>query len=40
LAKRIGLDPAVMAGPFITTLVDTVALILYFFIAAALVGTA
>ena len=39
-AKGIGLDPAVMASPFITTLVDTVALILYFFIAAALVGTA
>ena len=38
-AKGIGLDPAVMASPFITTLVDTVALILYFFIAAALVGT-
>ena len=39
-AKGVGLDPAVMASPFITTLVDTVALILYFFIAAALVGTA
>ena len=39
-AKGIGLDPAVMASPFITTLVDTVAIILYFFIAAALVGTA
>lgn len=37
-AKGIGLDPAVMASPFITTLVDTVALILYFFIAAAFVG--
>jgi magnesium transporter len=37
-AKRIGLDPAVMASPFITTLVDAVALVLYFFIAAALVG--
>ena len=37
-AKGIGLDPAVMASPFITTLVDTVALILYFFIASAFVG--
>ena len=37
-AKRVGLDPAVMASPFITTLVDAVALVLYFFIAAALVG--
>ncbi len=39
-AKRVGLDPAVMASPFITTLVDAVALVLYFFIAAALVGFA
>ena len=37
-AKGIGLDPAVMASPFITTLVDTVALILYIFIASAFVG--
>lgn len=35
-AKRIGLDPAVMASPFITTLVDVVALLLYFVISAAL----
>ena len=33
-AKRIGLDPAVMASPFITTIVDTVTLILYFAIAS------
>ena len=39
-AKRIGLDPAVMASPFITTLVDAVALLLYFAISAALVGMA
>ena len=38
-ARGVGLDPAVMASPFITTLVDAVALVLYFFIAAALVGT-
>ena len=35
-AKRIGLDPAVMASPFITTLVDALALVLYFAISAAL----
>ena len=34
LAKKIGLDPAVMASPFITTLVDALALLLYFFISA------
>ena len=39
-AKRIGLDPAVMASPFITTLVDAVALVMYFAISAALVGMA
>ena len=33
LAKRVGLDPAVMASPFITTLVDAVSLLLYFFIS-------
>jgi len=35
-AKRIGLDPAVMASPFITTLVDALSLILYFFISIAI----
>ena len=34
-AKRIGLDPAVMASPFITTIVDTVTLLIYFSIASA-----
>ena len=33
LAKRIGLDPAVMASPLITTLVDALSLIVYFFVA-------
>ncbi|MDD5923951.1 MAG: magnesium transporter [Clostridia bacterium] len=30
IAKKIGFDPAVMASPFITTIVDTVSLIIYF----------
>ena len=34
-AKKIGLDPAVMASPFITTIVDTITLIVYFSIASA-----
>ena len=34
LAKRIGLDPAVMASPLITTLVDAISLIVYFFVAS------
>lgn len=35
-AKRIGFDPAVMASPFITTIVDVLALLLYFTIASNL----
>ena len=40
LAKRIGFDPAVMASPFITTIVDAISLIVYFQIASALLGLA
>ena len=32
-AKRLGFDPAVMASPFITTIVDTLTLLIYFAIA-------
>ena len=35
-AKRIGFDPAVMASPFITTIVDALSLLVYFGIATAL----
>lgn len=38
LAKKIGFDPAVMASPFITTIVDAISLIAYFNIAAMLLG--
>lgn len=34
-AKRIKLDPAVMASPFITTIVDSITLIIYFAIASS-----
>ncbi len=37
LAKRMGFDPAVMASPLITTVVDALALLLYFLIAATLI---
>ncbi len=30
LAKKIGFDPAVMASPFITTIVDAISLLIYF----------
>ena len=33
LAKKIGLDPAVMASPLITTLVDAISLIVYLLVA-------
>ena len=33
-AKRLGLDPALMAAPLITTVVDTVAMFIYFGIAS------
>ncbi|MBR5753619.1 MAG: magnesium transporter, partial [Clostridia bacterium] len=36
LAYKVGLDPAVMASPFITTLVDAVALFTYFKLAVAM----
>ena len=36
LAKGLGLDPAVMASPFITTLVDAISLLTYFGIASLL----
>ena len=32
-AKRLGLDPAVMSAPFITTFVDATGLIIYFEVA-------
>ena len=38
LAKRIGLDPAVMASPFITTIVDALSLMVYFRVAVMVLG--
>lgn len=37
VAKILKLDPALMAGPLITTLVDTISLIIYFGLAKALI---
>lgn len=37
-AKRIGLDPAVMASPFITTIVDAISLLVYFGISVSLIA--
>ncbi|MGN0526339.1 MAG: magnesium transporter [Acutalibacteraceae bacterium] len=38
IAKKLKLDPAVMASPFITTIVDAVSLIVYFVVATAVLG--
>ncbi|MBE6014265.1 MAG: magnesium transporter [Lachnospiraceae bacterium] len=38
LAKKIGFDPAVMASPFITTIVDALSLMIYFTVATHLLG--
>ena len=38
IAKRLGADPAIMATPFITTIVDAATLIVYFKIATTVFG--
>ena len=38
LAEKIGLDPAVMASPFISTIVDATSLLIYFRFASLLLG--
>lgn len=37
-AKKLGFDPAVMASPFITTIVDAISLVIYFLIASQVLG--
>ncbi len=38
VAKKLGFDPAVMASPFITTIVDACSLLVYFQIATLILG--
>lgn len=38
LAKRLGFDPAVMASPFITTIVDALSLLIYFAFATKILN--
>ena len=38
IAKALGADPAVMASPFITTIVDAVSLLVYFMFAKTMLG--
>ena len=37
-AEKVGIDPAVMAAPFITTVVDALSLLIYFTIASRVLG--
>lgn len=37
-AQKFGFDPAVMASPFITTIVDAVSLLIYFRVASVMLG--
>ena len=38
LAEKVGFDPAVMASPFISTIVDSISLLIYFQFASMLLG--
>ena len=38
VAKKLGFDPAVMASPFLTTIVDALSLLVYFLFAGWLLG--
>jgi magnesium transporter len=38
IAKKLGFDPAVMASPFITTIVDAISLLVYFQFATRILG--
>ena len=38
IAKRLGFDPAVMASPLVTTILDTFSLLIYFTIAALILN--
>jgi len=38
LARKLGVDPAVVSAPFITTFVDSTGLVVYFLIAQAVLG--
>ena len=38
LAEKIGLDPAVMASTFISTIVDVMSLLIYFAFASLILG--
>jgi magnesium transporter len=38
VGKRLGVDPAVVSAPLVTTLVDATGLVVYFLLARAILG--
>src|SRR5690606_18783082 len=38
VARKVGVDPAVVSAPFVTTIVDATGLLVYFLIARAVLG--
>lgn len=38
IARKIGIDPAVVSAPLVTTLVDAIGLVIYFMMAKAILG--
>jgi len=38
LAARVGIDPAIVSGPFMSTLVDATGLFIYFTVAKLILG--
>jgi len=38
LFRSFGLDPALMAAPFITTIVDVLGVLIYFYVARLILG--
>ena len=38
LAKKLHLDPALMAGPLITTIIDALSLLTFFLLAKVIIG--
>ena len=40
IAKKVHLDPVIMASPIITTILDAVSLIIYFMFATSILGIA
>ncbi len=38
IARRVGIDPAVVSAPMVTTLVDAMGVVIYFMMAKTILG--